>query len=341
MTFRVGILGASGYTGAELVRLIVLHPELEIACLTADRKAGQEMGDVFGQFAHLDLPKLVSMQDAELGSLDLVFCALPHGLVQDLAKRLPDAVRIVDLSADFRFENPDDYQTWYNAPHKTPELQPTAAYGIPEFHRNAIQGARIAANSGCHVVTGLLPLVPLVEAGLVDTDDIIIDSKSGVSGAGRGGNEANLHTEVSEGTHAYAVGWHRHMGEFDQALGKAAGKPVRATFLPHIMPMNRGLLASIYAKGDAKAAHAALVARYADEPFVHVLPFGQTPQTRYVRGSNMAHIGVAADRRDGRMLVVSATDNLVKGASGQALQCANIMLGLPETTGLNGPPLFP
>ena len=341
MTFRVGILGASGYTGAELVRLVVPHPQLEIGCLTADRKAGQTMGEVFAQFAHLDLPPLVSVEDADLFELDLIFCALPHGLVQDLAGRLPDRVKIVDLSADFRFENPDDYETWYKTPHRAPGQQSDAAYGIPEFHRDAIRRARIAANSGCHVVTGLLPLVPLLEAGAIDPDTIIIDTKTGISGAGRAANEATLHTEVSEGCHAYAVGWHRHMGEFDQALGRAAGRPVVATFIPHVIPMNRGLLATIHCQGKADVAHQTLVDRYAGEPFVHVLPLGQTPQTRHVRGSNMAQIGVAADRKEGRIFVISATDNLVKGASGQALQCANLMLGLPETMGLEGPPLFP
>ena len=341
MVSRIGILGASGYTGSELVRLIVPHPQMEIVCLTADRKAGQAMGDVFPQFGHLDLPVLTRMDDADLASLDLVFCALPHGLVHDLAGRLPDTVKIVDLSADFRFANPKDFETWYKEPHGAPALQAAAAYGIPEFHREDISAARLTANSGCHVVTSLLPLVPLVEAGAVETDGIVVDTKSGVSGAGRAAKEAMLHTEVSEGIHAYGLGWHRHMGEFDQALSRAAGELVEATFVPHLVPMNRGLLATIYLKGDPEAAHATLAARYKDEPFVHVLPFGQSPQTRHVRGSNHARIGVSADRSAGRMIVTSVTDNLGKGASGQALQCANLMLGLPETMGLEALPLFP
>ena len=341
MAHKIGILGASGYTGAELVRLIAPHPQMEIACLTADRKAGQTMGEVFPQFGHMELPRLVTMEEAPIAEMDLVFCALPHGLVHKLAGALPDRVKIVDLSADFRFENTDDYTAWYKAPHGAPDLQKTAAYGIPEFHRDAIAAARLTGNSGCHVVTSLLPLVPLVEAGLIDTDSIVVDTKSGVSGAGRAANEAMLHTEVSEGIHAYGLGWHRHMGEFDKELSRAAGREVIATFVPHLVPMNRGLLATIYLQGDAEAAHAALAERYQNEPFVHVLPFGQSPQTRHVRGSNHARIGVSKDRRSGRMIVTSVTDNLGKGASGQALQCANLMLGLPETMGLEALPLFP
>ena len=299
------------------------------------------MGDVYPQFAHLDLPTLTSLEEADLDGLDLVFGALPHGIMHDLARKLPERVKIVDLSGDFRFEDPADFETWYKQPHKAPDLQADAAYGLPEFYREKIAEARIAGNTGCHVVTALLPIVPLLEGDLIDPDEIVIDTKSGVSGAGRAPSEAKLFTEVSDGFHAYGLGWHRHMGEFDKEFSKAAGRKVEASFTPHLVPQIRGLLATSYLKGDAEAAHAYLAARYEDEPFVHVLPYGETPQTRHVRGANLARIGVAADRRAGRMIVVSVTDNLVKGASGQALQCANLMLGLDETAGLLGAPLFP
>lgn len=339
--FKTAILGASGYTGAELVRLIHTHPALEIAALTADRKAGQEMGAVFPHLAHLKLPMLTTIGDVDWSGIDLAFCGLPHATAQEVVADVPENVRIVDLSADFRLRDPALYAKWYGHEHLAPELQKTAVYGLPEFYRKDMKTARLIAGTGCFVVTALMPLVPLLEAGVIDPDHIIIDAKTGITGAGRSASERKLFSEVTEGVDAYNIAKHRHTAEFDQELSKAAGREVVCSFTPHLLPMNRGILATIYVHGEANKVQETLVARYADEPFVDVLPFGSAPETRHVRGSNLCRIGVTADRQPGRTIIVAVIDNLVKGASGQAIQCANIALGLPETMGLEAAPLFP
>jgi N-acetyl-gamma-glutamyl-phosphate reductase len=342
---RVAILGASGYTGAEAIRLLSRHPFVKIVALTADRKAGEDLAAVFGHFAMLNLPGLTTIAEIDWTGVDAAFLCLPHATTQQVATRVPAHVRLIDISADFRLEDPEAYRSWYAHEHQAPELQADAVYALTEFARDKIRTARIAACPGCYPTTILLPLIPLVEAGAIDPDEIIIDAKSGVSGAGRAEKQANLHTEVAEGLHAYGVGHHRHMAELDQELSKAAGRRVTPTFTPHLMPMNRGMLATMYVRGvngaKAEHLHAHLSGRFAGEPFVHVLPFGQTPQTRHVRGSNHAFIGVAQDRKPGRAILVSALDNLVKGATGQGVQNFNLMFGYPETTGLEQLPLFP
>jgi N-acetyl-gamma-glutamyl-phosphate reductase len=346
----VGILGASGYTGAELVRLLLRHPRVEIVLLTADRKAGLAMGDVFPQFAPYDLPKLVSIDDIDWASAapDLVFCALPHATTQKVLKDLltkAPATKVVDLSADFRLEDPSAYAKWYGHEHHALELQKEAVYGLVEIYRREIRKARLVANPGCYTTCAQLPLIPLLKARAIEPDEIVVDAKSGVTGAGRSPKEEMLFTEVSEGFHAYGVGHHRHMSELDQEFSKAAGKEVIVSFTPHLVPMNRGLLSTIYVRGrrgkTAQDIHEILVKAYEKEPFVHVLPFGKTPQTRHVRGSNMTYIGVAADRIAGRAIVVSALDNMTKGASGQAVQNMNVMLGFAEATGIDQPAMFP
>ncbi|MCF6272573.1 MAG: N-acetyl-gamma-glutamyl-phosphate reductase [Rhodobacteraceae bacterium] len=338
---NIVILGASGYTGAELVRLLAGHPEIRISALGADRKAGMAYGDVFPHLRHLDLPILRTIEEIDFSPVDLVFCALPHATSQRVIKALPPHIKIVDLSADFRLRDVDEYAKWYGGPHAALELQKTAVYGLTEFYREDIKSARLVAGTGCNAAAGLLPVLPLLKAGLIDPEEIIIDLLTGASGAGRGAKEGMLHAEVSEGAHAYAIASHRHLGEFDQEFSKMAGREVRVSFTPHLLPQNRGILATIYVRGEAEALHAALAAQYKNEPFIYVLPFGQAPATRHVRGSNYCHIGVAADRRDGRAIVFSALDNLTKGSSGQALQNANIMLGLDEQLGLEMVPLFP
>lgn len=339
--YRIAILGASGYTGAELVRLIATHPLLEIAALTADRKAGQTMGEVFPHLRHLDLPRLTTIADVDFGGIDLAFCALPHATSQEVIATLPRTLKIVDLSADFRLRDPEVYARWYGGPHKALDLQAEAVYGLTEFYREAIKCARLVAGTGCNAATGMYAISPLLKAGAIDPDEIVIDLATGVSGAGRSPKEGMLHSEVSEGFHAYNVAKHRHLAEFDQEFGAIAGRPVEVTFTPHLLPQNRGILATVYVRGEAERIHAALAAAYAEEPFVVVLPFGEAPATRHVRGSNFVHLGVIPDRRPGRVMVFSALDNLCKGSSGQALQNANLMLGLPETLGLMAPPLFP
>lgn len=340
----VGILGASGYTGAELLRLLVGHPSVEIRALTADRHAGKPVGSAFPHLDGYGLPDLVRLEEVDFRALDVVFCALPHGTTQTVIAGLPKSVRVVDLSADFRLADIETYAEWYGHPHEAPELQTEAVYGLTELARDAVRDARLVANPGCYPTSAQLPLVPLVEAGLIDADDIVIDAKSGVTGAGRAAKEANLFAEVSEGIHAYGVGRHRHAPEIEQGLARAAGRKITVSFTPHLMPMNRGILATSYVRctgGDADDLRAALTRRYADEPFVRVVGAGGNPATRHVRGSNLCLIGVFADRLPGRAIVVSAIDNLVKGASGQAVQNMNVMCGYPETTALAAAAVFP
>ncbi len=346
---NIGVLGASGYTGAELVRLLIRHPRVEIALLTADRRAGQEMRQVFPQFSPFALPKLRSIESIDWtgAGLDLIFCALPHATTQKVIERifaaLP-AIKVVDLSADFRLADTAAYARWYGHEHQAEELQRRAVYGLAEVYRDAIAGAQLVANPGCYTTCAQLPLTPLLRAQAIDPGEIVIDAKSGMTGAGRSAREEMLFSEVSEGFHAYGVGHHRHMAELDQEFSKAAGRPVIVTFTPHLVPMNRGILSTIYVRGrDASAQdlHAILSKCYASEPFVHVLPFGAVPHTRHVRGSNMTFIGIAEDRVEGRAIICAALDNLAKGASGQAVQNMNLMLGFPETMGLEQVALFP
>jgi N-acetyl-gamma-glutamyl-phosphate reductase len=342
MTHRIAILGASGYTGAELVRLIATHPSMQIVALSADRKAGMAMAEVFPFLRHLDLPVLQKIDEIDFSNVDLCFCALPHATSQAVITTLPRDLRIVDLSADFRLRDPADYEKWYGKPHAAVELQKEAVYGLTEFYRDDIRPARLVAGTGCNAATGQYAIRPLIEAGVIDLDEIILDLKAGVSGAGRSLKENLLHAELSGGTHPYSAGGtHRHLGEFDQEFSRVAGRPVRIQFTPHLMPFNRGILATVYVKGDPAAVHAALAARYADEPFLHVLPMGQLPSTRSIAGSNFVHLGVAGDRLPGRAIVVAVLDNLTKGSSGQAIQNANLMLGLEETAGLMLAPIFP
>jgi N-acetyl-gamma-glutamyl-phosphate reductase len=346
---KIGVLGASGYTGAELVRILLRHPRVEIVLLTADRRAGKAMADVFPQFSPYQLPSLTAVEGADWDRLrlDLVFCALPHGTTQkvivDLLTRAPDT-KIVDLSADFRLSDPAAYARWYGHEHFAPDLQKQAVYGLTEIYRAQIKAARLVANPGCYTSCAELALIPLLKAKAIDPDEIVIDAKSGMTGAGRAAKEEMLFSEVSEGIHAYGVGRHRHMAELDQEFSKAAGREVVVSFTPHLVPMNRGILSTIYVrspKASPQDLHALLLKSYANEPFVHVLPFGTVPQTRHVRGSNMTFIGVVADRIAGRAIIGAALDNLTKGASGQAVQNMNVMLGFPETTGLEQVALFP
>jgi N-acetyl-gamma-glutamyl-phosphate reductase len=347
---KVGVLGASGYTGSELVRMLLRHPNVELTLLTAERSAGKAMRDVFPQFSPFDLPKLVALEglDWAAAGLDVAFCALPHATTQKVLKSLlakAPKTKVVDLSADFRLADKAAYAKWYGHEHHAPELQTEAVYGLVEIHRDAIKTARLVANPGCYTSCAELPLIPLIRAKAIDLDNIVVDAKSGMTGAGRAAKESMLFSEVSEGFHAYGVGHHRHMAELDQEFSAAAGREVIVSFTPHLVPMNRGILSTIYVRGTEgrtpEELHEILLKFYAKEPFVHVLPFGETPQTRHVRGSNMTFIGVARDRIPGRAIVISALDNLVKGASGQAIQNMNVVMGYPETTGIDQVALFP
>jgi len=359
---RVAILGASGYTGAELIRLLSRHPQADLVLLTGERHADQPVDAVFPHLGGLDLPRLVPMERADWAGLDVdvVFCALPHGTTQDVVSsllapngtastdtrpRLKGDAKVIDLSADFRLFDTDTYAQWYGHAHRAPGLQRTAVYGLTEFAREAIAAARLVACPGCYPTTALLPLVPALEAGAIDADNIIIDAKSGVSGAGRAAKEASLFAEVSEGIHAYGVAAHRHAPEIEQELSRAAGAPIIVNFTPHLMPMNRGILATIYVSlrngWTADDLRRSLAERFTGEPFVRVVPKGVAPATRHVRGSNHCLVGVFEDRLKGRAIVVSVLDNLVKGSAGQAVQNFNLMCELEETRGLEQAPLFP
>ena len=339
---RIAILGASGYTGAELVRLIATHPSMKIVALSADRKAGMAMAEVFAFLRHLDLPRLQKIDDIDFSQVDLCFCALPHATTQVVVSALPKTLKVVDLSADFRLRDLAEYEKWYGQPHTAPALQKQAVYGLTEFYRADICAARLVAGTGCNAAAGQYALRPLISAGVIELDTILIDLKAGVSGAGRSLKENLLHAELSGGTHTYSAGGkHRHLGEFDQEFSLAAGRAVHIQFTPHLLPMNRGILATCYVHGDAVTIHRTLQEAYASEPFIKLLPFGALPSTRDIAGSNFCHLGVIGDRLPGRAVVVSVLDNLTKGSSGQALQNANLMLGLPETDGLMMAPIFP
>lgn len=342
---RVAVLGASGYTGSEIVRLLANHPHFSITLMTADRKAGQSLGSVFPHLITQDLPDMVAVKDADFSEVDAVFCCLPHGTTQEIIKGLPKNLKIVDLSADFRLRDILEYEEWYGQPHQAPELQKEAVYGLTEISREDIRHAHLVANPGCYPTSIQLPLVPLIRANLIQLKNIIIDSKSGVSGAGRGAKEANLYTEIAEGIHSYGITKHRHVPEIEQGLSEAARSKITVSFTPHLMPMSRGMQSTIYVEMPSGVTvddlYEQLKVAYQDEEFVVLLGKGNVPHTRHVRGSNYCLMNVFPDRIPGRAILISVIDNLVKGASGQAVQNLNVMMGLPENMGLKYLPLFP
>lgn len=342
---RIAVLGASGYTGADLVRLALAHPGVEIAALSANAKAGQAMAEVWPHFAaYPSLPKLCKAEDIDWSGIHAVFGCLPHATSAEILSGL-QGPRIVDLSADFRLKDAATYADWYGNAHPAAQLLPEAVYGLTEFARETLPDARVVACPGCYPTAALLALLPLVEGGLISADRITIFAMSGMSGAGRSLKEANLFAEIAESVDAYGVGKHRHMPEIEQELASRAGREVRVSFTPHHVPMNRGEFETItveLAEGRGVAdLRTAYEARYAEEPFVHLLPEGVVPASRMVRGSNHVVLNVFPDRVPGRAIAIVTIDNLVKGSSGQAIQNMNAMFGLPETTGLEQAPLFP
>ncbi|MDA8585956.1 N-acetyl-gamma-glutamyl-phosphate reductase [Rhodobacteraceae bacterium] len=342
MPHNIAILGASGYTGAELIRLISVHPSFRIVALTGDRKAGKPMASVYPHLRHMDLPDLIKIDELDYSGVDLVFCALPHATSQAVIPSIPPPVKIVDLSADFRLRDPAAYEALYGKPHSALEMQGEAVYGLTEFYREDIRGARFVAGTGCNAAAGQFALRPVIAAGVIDLDDIIMDLKAGVSGAGRSLKEHLLLAELDENVKPYSVGGtHRHLGEFDQEFSLVAGRDVRVQLTPHLLPATRGIVMTCYLKGAPDAVYGALAEAYASETFVQVLPFGEMPQMKDVRASNFCHIGVAGDRVPGRTTVVATLDNLTKGSSGQAIQNANLMLGEDETAGLMAAPVYP
>ena len=344
-TIRAAVLGASGYTGADLIRLAARHPHITLTALIAKGHAGQPLAQVFPHLAGLGLPDLITSDAVDWGEIDVVFGGLPHGTAHAEIVKLPERIKIIDMSADFRLRDPSLYAEWYGGEHSATKLLQSAVYGLTEHNAAAIKRARLVACPGCYPTAVLLALLPLVKAKLVDTQDLIIDAKSGVSGAGRTLKQNILFAEAGEGVSPYGIGNHRHVPEIEQELGLAAGLPVTVNFTPHLAPMARGELCTCYVrladKATANDLRAALSKAYAKSPFVRVVEEGVVPATQHVRGSNFCHIGVFADRIAGRAIVFSAIDNLVKGSAGQALQNFNLMYGFDETLGLEQLPLFP
>lgn len=342
------LLGASGYTGADLLRLGVRHPGLKFVALTANTHAGKPMASVYPHLAGAGLPDLVANEDVDFSGIDVVFCGLPHGTSQNLVARIIEhnpALRVIDMGADFRFRDPADYGPVYGDAHVAPDLQARAAYGLTEHNRDAIREAQIIACPGCYPTATLLALLPLVQAGAISTEDMIIDAKSGVSGAGRAPKQATLMAEAGESVAPYSVGVHRHAPEIEQEIGLAAGKKVAVNFTPHLIPMSRGELITAHVRLDkaenADAVRAVLREAYADEPFIRVAEKGVIPSTGHVRGSNYCMINVFDDRIPGRVIVIATIDNLVKGSAGQAIQNFNVAFGFPEATAIEALPLFP
>ncbi|MGH6867189.1 MAG: N-acetyl-gamma-glutamyl-phosphate reductase [Methyloceanibacter sp.] len=344
-SIKAAVLGASGYTGADLIRLAARHPAIKILALVAKGHAGQALAQVFPHLAGLDVLKLVTPDEVDWSAVDVAFCGLPHGTAHGEIKKLPPRARIIDMSADFRLRDPAVYAAWYGGEHGATELLGEAVYGLTEHYRDEIRGARLVACPGCYPTAVLLALAPLAKAKLIATADIIIDAKSGLSGAGRTLKQNILFSEAGEGLSPYGIGNHRHVPEIEQELGLAAGADVSVNFTPHLVPMSRGELCTSYVRLESKSTAAdlrkALEDAYRQSPFVHVVEEGVIPATQHVRGSNFCHIGVFADRLPGRAIVISVIDNLVKGSAGQALQNFNLMFGFDETLALEQLPLFP
>lgn len=340
---KVGIVGATGYTGVELLRLLALHPGARVSAVTSRKEAGMRVSEMFPSLrGRMDLA-FSTPDEAALGDCDVVFFATPNGIAMNEARALLGAgVRVVDLAADFRIRDVAEWQRWYGMEHGAPELLAEAVYGLPEVNRDAIRGARLVANPGCYPTAVQLGFLPLIEAGVVDASALIADCKSGVSGAGRKAEVHTLFAESADNFKAYGVAGHRHLPEIRQGLARAAGAPVGLTFVPHLTPMVRGIHATLYARLTRDVDLQSLFeARYAGEAFVDVLPAGAHPETRSVRGANTCRIAVHRPQGGDTVVVLSVIDNLVKGAAGQAVQNMNLMFGLDERAGLDVMPLSP
>jgi len=340
---KVGIVGGTGYTGVELLRLLALHPQCELAAITSRKEAGMAVADLFPNLRGRVKQKFVEPAKAGLDACDLVFFATPNGVAMGEARALVDAgVRVIDIAADFRIRDVALWEQWYGVKHACPELVAEAVYGLPEVNRARIREARIVANPGCYPTAVQLGFLPLIEAGVVDLDHLIADAKSGVSGAGRKAEVHTLLAEASDNFKAYGVTGHRHQPEIAQGLAQAAGRPINLVFVPHLVPMIRGIHATLYARLTGKADLQALYEkRFEKEGFVDVMPAGSHPDTRSVRGANHCRIAVHQPNGGDIAVVLSVIDNLVKGASGQAVQNMNIMFGYPEATGLEQIALLP
>jgi N-acetyl-gamma-glutamyl-phosphate reductase len=341
---KVGVVGGTGYTGVELLRLLALHPQVELCAVTSRAEAGSAVADLFPNLrGHIDLA-FSDPESATLSGCELVYFATPNGIAMEMAPALIEAgVRVIDLAADFRLRDASVWQQWYGLAHACPALLEEAVYGLPELNREAIADARLVANPGCYPTAVQLGFAPLLEARCIEPATLIADCKSGVSGAGRKAAVATLFAEAAESFKAYAVPGHRHLPEIRQGLGDVYGGPVGLTFVPHLTPMIRGIHATLYVNltRDDIDLQSVFESRFADEPFVDVLPPGAHPETRSVRGANLCRMAVHRPQEGSTAVVLSVIDNLVKGAAGQAIQNMNIMFGLRETTGLEAIALLP
>ncbi len=343
---QIAILGASGYTGAEMIRLALAHPRLNIAAVTGHSRAGQAVEATYPSFTGQGLPPIKLINEVDWDKIDVVFACLPHGTSQETIAEIYEKVPvIIDLSADFRLKNSELYAQTYNRSHDYKELLSKAVYGLTEFSRPALKTAKLIACPGCYPTASLLALGPGLQKGLIDPHNIIIDAKSGVTGAGRKAVTNLIYSEVSDGAHAYGVGVHRHAPEIDQFIDRLTNSNAKVRFTPHLIPMNRGMIATCYVDltnaVSAEELRQAYNDFYAAEDFVHMLPENQTPQTRYIRGSNHVHMNVFRDRVPGKAIIISAIDNLMKGSAGQAVQNYNVTQGWDEAMGLDITPLFP
>ena len=344
---RVGIIGATGYAGAELVRLLLGHPEAEIKWYGSRSYVDQKYASIYQNMFQLGDDKCMDDNMEELSrQVDVIFTATPQGLCASLVNEdILSRVKIVDLSADFRLKDVQVYEKWYKLTHKAPQYLPEAVYGLCEINREQVEKARLVANPGCYTTCSILACYPLVKEGLIDPDTLIIDAKSGTSGAGRGAKVDNLFCEVNENMKAYGVATHRHTPEIEEQLGYAAGKPLTLSFTPHLVPMNRGILVTAYASltpgATQEKIRAAYEKYYGKETFIRVLEPGVCPQTKWVEGSNYVDVNFVLDERTNRVILMGALDNLVKGAAGQAVQNMNLLFGLPEDMGLALVPMFP
>ncbi len=343
---RIGIIGAAGYGGVDLIRLLLNHPEAQITYLAGHTTVGQRISEIYPfLMGTCDLPIEETSVDVAAERADVICFALPHATATEMvSKALGLGKKVIDFSADYRLKNVADYEAYYQK-HPCPELLQEAAYGLPELHREEIKGARLTAVPGCYPTSAILALAPAAKAGLIETRGIVVDSKSGVSGAGRSKLTLDTHfAEINESVHAYAVAKHRHTPEIEQELSDL-GEEVTVTFSPHLIPMNRGILSTCYAtlKQDMSVADVLAVYEemYGDEPFMRVMPEGQLPRTKHTTGTNRCHVGVAIDRRHQRLVAIGAIDNLTKGLAGAAVQCLNLMCGFPETMGVEFPGLWP
>ncbi len=344
---KAAVLGATGYTGIELVRLLLLHPAVNISYLSSESHQGRELSQVHPQFTGKPIPVLSALDPEEVpGDTDIVFCSLPHGHSAEVVKKLKGrGLRTIDLSADFRLEEPSLYRDWYGITHTVPELLPEAVYGLPEVNRKLIKSAWLVANPGCYPTSVLLGLLPLADKGLLSGGGLIIDSKSGVSGAGRSPKQAFHFPECSESFKAYRIASHQHTPEMEQLLSLVQGSGVRLIFTPHLIPVNRGIISTCYVnlagRSDEEELREIYHSYYRHAGFVKILEPGMFPETRWVRGSNFCHINLTLDERTGTVVVISAIDNLVKGAAGQAVQNMNLMLDFEENTGLSQAAIVP